>query len=775
LDSFVGRRAEVAEVMALLDDHRLVTLTGVGGVGKTRLALRVAAESIGDFDEGVWLVELATIRDPEGVPTAIASALDIVVPGGEPALDVVMRRLAGEARLLVFDNCEHLLDAVGEGADHLIASCPQVRVLATSREGLAVRGERVWPVPALAESVELFCDRAAEQDPAFSPSIDELEVIAELCNRLDRIPLAVELAARRVRTMSPPTILDRLDQRFRLLRGGRQRAERHQTLRETVGWSYDLLEPAERQVFDRLGVFAGGFDLAAAEAVVADAEIDELDVADHLDSLVSKSLVVVDRTARPVRYRLLETLRQYAAERLVASGEDDALRDRHAGWCCAETARFEKLAGGPGNSMGDAVGEAVAIKAEIDAAVEWLVQTDRAAEAAQLVRNCDLFLQFIFPGAVTRLYARSVEATTTLEPQARATLLAHGCRYARIEGDRQAEQRWGAEALDLVDRLGLEFPPLLVFHQAFPDYDRQLAHMKRALAIAQEREDVRSEMTARLSITDFMRYRPGDEHLVWAEECVAHLRAYGVPVLTSPAEMMLSEALLPFDLGRALDHAGEGVAIAVAAGFGQGKQSSECITAFIHLLEGRRTLAIRHLAQSFEVTEGLTSATVCLVRAAPVTALLCSNADPTRAAEVLGSAEAHWPTPTGGQCFMHRVAEEALTVQMGTEAFRVAMARGAELEPRAALDLAFELVQAQEDPHREPDADGDGHGLTQRQLEVAELVARGLTNRAIAERLGISGYTVETHVRNILERLDATSRTQVASWWLSRQVERTQA
>lgn len=767
LDSFVGRRVEVAEVLALLDEHRLVTLTGVGGVGKTRLALRVATESIGDFDDGVWVVELASVRSPEGVPTAIASALDIVVPGGEATLDVIVRRLADEIRLVVFDNCEHLIDAVGEVAARLIGSCAQVRVLATSREGLAVRGERVWPVPSLAESVELFCERAAEQDPAFSPGADELEVTAELCDRLDRIPLAVELAARRVRTMSPSTILDRLDQRFRLLRGGRQRAERHQTLRETVGWSYDLLEPDERRVFDRLGVFAGDFDLAAAEVVVADADVDELDVADHLDSLVSKSLVVVDRTSRPVRYRLLETLRQYAAEQLAASGEDESLRDRHAAWCCAEAARLGDRAAGPGARLQDAAAEAAAIKAEIDSTVEWLVQTDRVAEAAELVMSCDLYLTFLFPGAGTRLYARSVEASTTLEPRVRAWLLAHGCRYARIEGDRQAVNQWGAEALELVDRFDLEFPPMLMFYPAYPDYDRQLTHLHRGLAAAQARSDRRSEVIALLNIADHMRYRPGEEYLAWAEECATQLHVFDVPVLTAPAEMQLAEALLPTDLDRALDHANQSVAIGLASGFGQAAQCGECVTAFIHLLKGRRSQAIGHLARSFAITEGLTSAILSLVRAAPVIAVLCAGTDATRAAEVLGSSEAHWPTPNDGQCFMNRIAEEALTAQIGAEAMRDAMTRGMDLEPRAALDLALDLVHAQDNPHCEAD-ENDEHDLTQRQLEVAELVARGLTNRAIAERLGISGYTVETHVRNILERLDATSRTQVASWWLTR-------
>jgi predicted ATPase/class 3 adenylate cyclase len=326
LESLSRRAAE-------LERRRLVTLTGPGGVGKTRLAIEVAGLVAMDFPDGVWMVELASIADPGAVHAAIASTLGVLPQEGVGLVGAIVAWLEGRRLLLILDNCEHVLAPVVALVTAIVQACPTITVVTTSREPLGVDGERVAPVPSLGEldAVELFCDRAAAVDDTVDFSSDDKQAIASICTRLDGIPLAIELAAARVRSLTPSDLLDRLADRFRVVRGGARGVERHQTLRATVDWSYRLLSEAEQHLFDRLSVFAGGFDLAAAEEVCADAAIDMLDVFDLLANLVDKSLVVVDRGAHTTRYGLLETLRQYGEEHLDNRGETEAVRRRHLG------------------------------------------------------------------------------------------------------------------------------------------------------------------------------------------------------------------------------------------------------------------------------------------------------------------------------------------------------------------------------------------------------------------------------------------------------------
>ena len=334
--SFVGREAEVAAVHEALRAHRLVTLVGVGGVGKTRLALQTAAEVLDQYRDGAWLVELAPILDAAELTEGVAAVFS-VPPQAGGWRDALTESLRGRQMLLVLDNCEHVLDEAASLVEGLIAACPGVTILATSREALGVAGESAWPVPSLglganSTASTLFIERARDVVPAFDPG-DDLEVVAEICRRLDGIPLAIELAAARVRSMNPNQIRDRLDERFRLLTGSRRSMERHQTLRHAVQWSYDLLNDIERRVLQRASVFAGGFAIAAATTVCGhgkEGELDEIEMLDVLDSLVRKSLVNVDRTSAELRYSMLETIRQFAEERLADSGEGETVRDGHA-------------------------------------------------------------------------------------------------------------------------------------------------------------------------------------------------------------------------------------------------------------------------------------------------------------------------------------------------------------------------------------------------------------------------------------------------------------
>jgi predicted ATPase/class 3 adenylate cyclase/DNA-binding CsgD family transcriptional regulator len=333
LTSFVGRKAEIEEVRRLLADSRLVTLTGAGGAGKTRLAVEIAVRIAPEFGDGVWYVDLAPVTHPEVVPVTVARALDLPDQPGRSTLDTLLRFVRDRHLLVVTDNCEHVLDATAELVMALLGGAPGLTVLATSREPIGVAGEATWRVPSLSvadAAIELFADRARLAQTGFTIGSDNAATVAEICGRLDGMPLAIELAAARVRALSLAEILDGLHDRFRLLTGGARTAvRRQQTLRASVDWSHALLSEPERVLFRRLSVFLAGLDLDAAQAVAGDGDVERYQVLDQLTLLVDKSLVVAENTSGRTRYRLLETVRQYALEKLAESGEADAVRERH--------------------------------------------------------------------------------------------------------------------------------------------------------------------------------------------------------------------------------------------------------------------------------------------------------------------------------------------------------------------------------------------------------------------------------------------------------------
>jgi predicted ATPase len=336
--SFIGRESEASDVQAALKVHRLVTLTGVGGVGKTRLALEVAGRLVDEFPDGVWFFELAAVTDPTAVPDAVAAVLGITQQPGNTVADSVAAALEGRVRLLVFDNCEHLLDAAADLIDAILAASATIKIVATSREGLGIADEQLWPVPSLdigagvdSAAAALFIERAQHVSPRFTAGdVREAAAVVEICRHLDGIPLAIELAASRMASMTASEVRDRLDHRFRLLVGSRRSPARHQTLRHAVAWSYDLLDDAEKALLDRCSVFAGGFDLQSACTVAGFNDSDEYAVLDLLDALVRKSLLVAERSAGRTRYSMLETIRQFAEEQLVARGEASEIRAAHS-------------------------------------------------------------------------------------------------------------------------------------------------------------------------------------------------------------------------------------------------------------------------------------------------------------------------------------------------------------------------------------------------------------------------------------------------------------
>ena len=345
LSAFIGRGRELAEVRALVESSRLVTVTGAGGAGKTRLGLQVAAELLDGSGDGVWLVELAAVADEDAVPAAISQALRLAAQSGRPTLEALLDALALQDVLIVLDNCEHLIGGCAKTAEAIGRRCPKVHLLATSREPLGIGGEVIYRVPSLSlpdprdadagtpgssDAVALFVDRAGAHGVALAVDERASPLVVSVCRRLDGMPLAIELAAARLRSMSLAELNGRLDQRFRLLTGGSRTAlKRQQTLRATVEWSYALLADVEQVLLGRLSVFAGGFDLDAAEAVCGSGGLDLLDVAVLLGSLVDKSLVVAEPAAGGLRYRLLETIRLFAAEQLAEAAAVTAAHCAH--------------------------------------------------------------------------------------------------------------------------------------------------------------------------------------------------------------------------------------------------------------------------------------------------------------------------------------------------------------------------------------------------------------------------------------------------------------
>ena len=351
LTSFIGRQEEMKDIREALADNRLVTLTGAGGAGKTRLAIQVAAAIATEYAGGVWYVDLAPLTDPDVVPTTVARALGLPDQPGEPTMDLLRRFIRDRRTLMMLDNCEHLLDASAELITALLGACPALTLLTTSREPIGVPGEISWRVPSLSladEAIELFSDRARRTKPDFRITADNAEIVTEICRRLDGLPLAIELAAARVRALSPTDLLTSLHDTFRMLTGGARTAvRRQQTLRASVDWSHALLSEPEQVLFRRLAVFYGGFDLDAAQALAGEAgEMERYQVLDQLTLLVDKSLVVAEDTPHGTRYRLLETVRQYAQEKLHESREGNDVRTRHRDHYTAMAGLLDAQAGG---------------------------------------------------------------------------------------------------------------------------------------------------------------------------------------------------------------------------------------------------------------------------------------------------------------------------------------------------------------------------------------------------------------------------------------------
>ena len=483
LTSFVGRERALTDLRDRLRSTHLLTLTGTGGCGKTRLALQVAAAAVDDYVDGVWLVELAGMVEPALVDQSVATVAAVREIAGQPLLTTVLTALRARHLLLVLDNCEHLIEACARLTDAILRACPNVRILATSREPLGIDGEVAWRVPSLTvapaehpphpgdlltgEAVRLFVDRAVAAEPSFQFSEQNAAAVVRICRRLDGIPLAIELAARRVTALSAQRIAVRLDQRFRLLSGGsRVGLPRQQTLAATVDWSYNLLSPPERVLFDRLSVFAGGFTLEAAETVAGETGEDAgssprrvtgpdlTEVVDLLTHLVDKSLVVADlEAAGTERYRLLETLRQYAHERLATRGECEEIGHRHAAYYLDRGVEARPHVLGP-----DQVSWLDRLDRDHDnlhAALRWAIEREDADLGLRLVASLSWFWYLRGHYGEARALRAAVLALPTRPDLAalRAELLQGGGMLAIHQGDYPAARAFLDEGLAIARRV----------------------------------------------------------------------------------------------------------------------------------------------------------------------------------------------------------------------------------------------------------------------------------------------------------------------------------
>jgi predicted ATPase/DNA-binding CsgD family transcriptional regulator len=805
LSTFIGRDREIGDIRALVESARLVTLTGAGGVGKTRLSLQVTADLLDRSGDGTWLVELAAVTDPDAVAPAISRALRLVAQPGRPLLEGLLDALAPQDVLIVLDNCEHLIGGCAETATAILRHCPRVRVLATSREPLGIDGEVIYRVPPLSlprpgdsgppapgsfDAVTLFAERARANGVALTVDEQTGPLVVSVCRQLDGMPLAIELAAARLRSLSLSSLCDRLDQRFRLLTGGSRTArKRQQTLRATVDWSYALLTGAEQVLLARLSVFAGGFDLDDAEAVCGFPGIDVLDVAGLLGSLVDKSLVVAEPAGGTLRYRLLETIRLFAAERLAEAGDDEAATaaaahcahflalaeaaaahltgpdqgrwltrldaDQANLWRAGEQAAADPDGTAPVLRLGVALYRYSIARSRQRQAFELLgsalrrpdADADPALFAAALV-TAALTACWIDIGAARNLAEQAVPLTRQLgDDRLLSRALAALCTACHFGGEPETGLPFGQESAERARRIGddVQLGESLAHFLLTVDPNQSLPLVGEAIACTERSGD---------HLFNCLLHNNAGFHSVSTGDIPA-ARAHLEATARAARQIDWESAYLPANMGLVLLAEGD--------------------------LDGAGSMFEASLRISRRIGDSRGLAYACLYLACVVG----DRGDWDRAGVLHGSAQVFQDrTGIPWDDFDGRYREDSLArarTYLGDEQLELAYADGLALTLEKALDLALSpaadrpgrtlsqadaialpAAGAESDPGTAPA--GSVGSLSKRERDIVALLAGGATDSQIAERLFLSVNTVRSHLERIRDKTGARRRADMVRY-----------
>jgi predicted ATPase/class 3 adenylate cyclase/DNA-binding CsgD family transcriptional regulator len=802
--NFIGRAAELAELRSLVaGGSRLVTIAGPGGIGKSRLALQVAADALEGADDGVWLVELAPVAEPELVARTAAAVLGVREEPGRPMLDTLVDAISDRHLLVLLDNAEHVLGAAAKLADAMMRSCPRMCLLVTSREPLGISGEHVFRVPPLPvppadlaapgplaafESVQLFTEHALMHRQGFALDEDNAAAVAAVCVRLDGIPLALELAAARLRSLSVSEVSSRLDQRFRLLTGGSR------TVRALIGWSYELLNPGEQIVLDRLSVFAGGWTLEAAEAVTSRGDTGEWQVLDRLAALVDKSLVQAEEVKGSTRYRLLETVRHYAAERLArrAGSELDEARAAHRDYYLALAETADTHLRGP-----DEAKWLDRLEAEFDnirAALAFSVADPDSAEpglrlAAGLHRFCNMRGH---GGEVLEALTVLLERPDAQLPtRVRARALTVGCHLLDYFGKGPAPRSMVSEALKIARALADDaiaadaLSQLCWLSFEHGDLPAALTRIDEAVKLARAAGDPRliAYILGRRAVFES---EAGDLDAAFADnrEAITLSRAAG-----DSYRLAITLANLGFDehaageLGAARAHLQEASTIADNHGYQNMSTGLRQNLGLVDLIDSDPRTARRHFLDSLHAAR--TTGVQSYVPGALLGLALAAGADsdPTIAATLHGIADEHYERAGRGfeaiEAGLRDRDHAQLRATLGDAVFEAAYRQGHTLSQADAIALATTAAEPDSGtaavitgPAAGQAAPGGSAGtLSPRERQIVALLAGGATDAQIAERLFLSVNTVRSHLERIRDKTGARRRIDLVRYAIQAHIE----
>jgi predicted ATPase/DNA-binding CsgD family transcriptional regulator len=751
--SFVGRRQEIAGIRRMLVASRLVTLTGPGGVGKTRLAQRVGAEARRGFPDGVWFVELAELRDPDLVAVTVGEALGLRDGAVGPEMSGLAEFLADRQALLILDNCEHLIGACADLAEILLRACPGLRILMTSRQALRLDGEANLTVHPLSvpgqgaecgpadlgkyESASLLIERATAVLPSFRVTDGNCATVVRLCQALEGIPLAIELAVARLRVLSLDQILDRLTDRYTLLTAGARNAPaRQQTLRALIDWSWDLCSDAERTLWSRLSVFSGGLELDAAETVCADdEELPTGRILDLISSLVEKSVLIRAGNGN-ARYHLLEVTREYGEARLLAAGDQAAVAGRHCRWFAKLAAHADENWFGP--DQASVMRRLRHERSNLRVALEYAI-TNGPPEIA-LRFAADLQNHWVIRGSLSegRHWLDRALALPPPRHWSRVRALRVAAWIAGVQG------RTGRAAALLADASALaEMLP--------PSPERAYLPLLQGTLRMWAGDYVHAQPLFERALTAFraLNNRNGE---VWTLIVLGLCRGLAGPPSSGYPDLETAKTLGAAS-GEAWWQSFALWALSVLrwrAGDPTGATAA-----------AKESLVIRNVVEGEQFAAGLAVESLAWIAA--------SELRDQRSATLLGASGRMWQAmhtslaPFRTLQDWHDEVVEQVRSRLGAAAFSAAARRGSDLSTADAIAAALERQPRVRVPETRADA-AEGLGLTKREREVAALIAQGLSNREIAARLVVAQRTAEGHVENILSKLGFTSRTQVAGW-----------